>query len=136
MKKLIELLTIILGIILGTMCFTACSQSSLDVAPIDSDIHPQSDYEKAIDIALETFKGFKGVNDMTEIKYAGDDTVKREAEWRGCNPKDVIVLESTFTTNEDGSEGGFNPNEKYTGWQWIIVKDENGNWKHKDHGYG
>ena len=29
---------------------------------------------------------------------------------------------STFDTDEKGGDGGFNPNDTYTNWQWHLVK--------------
>lgn len=48
---------------------------------------------------------------------------------------EVIILESSFETDGKGGDGSLNPNDTYTGWQWILARDNNGKWQHKDHGY-
>lgn len=32
--------------------------------------------------------------------------------------QELIVLLSTFDTDENGGDGSFNPNDTYTNWQW------------------
>lgn len=103
--------------------------------PIESDIHNQEDYREAVAAALEYFNNFEGCY-MSEIKYAGDDETKAEAEYQKCDPKDVIVLISTFETGDNGGDGSLEPNKTYSDYKWIIMRDEDGTWKHKDHGYG
>ena len=73
---------------------------------------------------------------MSEIKYAGDDETKAEAEYQKCDPKDVIVLLSTFETGDNAGDGSLEPNKTYSDYKWIIMRDEDGTWKHKDHEYG
>lgn len=103
--------------------------------PIESDIHSQEDYREAVAAALEYFNNFEGCY-MSEIKYAGDEETKAEAEYQKCDPKDVIVLVSTFETGDNGGDGSLEPNKTYSDYKWIIIRDEDGTWKHKDHGYG
>ena len=38
------------------------------------------------------------------------------------NNQELIVLLSTFNTDEKGGDGGFNPNDTYTNWQWHLVR--------------
>ena len=102
--------------------------------PIKSDIHTQEEYQEAAWAALDYFDNFKGCY-MSEIKYAGDDETKAEAEAQGLDPKDIIVLDSTFETDERGGDGSLEPNTTYEHYKWIIVRDNSGNWVHKDHGY-
>ena len=103
--------------------------------PIESDIHNQEDYREAVAAALEYFNNFEGCY-MSEIKYAGDEETKAEAEYQKCDPKDVIVLLSTFETGDNAGDGSLEPNKTYSDYKWIIMRDEDGTWKHKDHGYG
>ena len=36
--------------------------------------------------------------------------------------QELIVLLSTFDTDENGGDGIFNPNDTYTNWQWHWVR--------------
>ena len=36
--------------------------------------------------------------------------------------QELIVLLSTFDTDENGGDGSFNPNDTYTNWQWHLVR--------------
>ena len=47
-------------------------------------------------------------------------------------PENVVCKKFAIA---DGGDGSLNQNDIYTGWKWIIVRDSNGNWVHKDHGY-
>ena len=38
------------------------------------------------------------------------------------NNQELIVVLSTFDTDEKGGDGGFNPNDTYANWQWYLVK--------------
>ena len=106
------------------------------IIPIESDIYTQEDYEEACQVVFDYFKGFKGCN-MTEIKYAGDEDADAMKEWaKEYGADEVIILESSFDTDSKGGDGSLNPNDTYTGWQWILARDKDGKWQHKDHGYG
>lgn len=102
--------------------------------PIKSDIHTQEEYQEAVWAALDEFEGFEGCT-MSSIEYAGDEAAKAEAEYRKCDPKDVIVLTSTFKTGDQEEVGPLEPNTTYSDYKWIIIRDESGKWIHEDHGY-
>lgn len=36
--------------------------------------------------------------------------------------QELIVLLSTFDTDENGGDSSFNPNDTYTNWQWHWVR--------------
>ena len=137
MVKRISILVIGIAVIVG-LC--ACSgqgkTSDCKIVPIESEIYTQEDYEEACGVVFDYFKGFSGCN-MTEVKYAGDDSKDSMEEWaKEYGVDEVIILESEFTTNSKGGDGSLDPNDTYTGWQWILARDKGGKWKHKDHGYG
>ena len=70
---------------------------------------------------------------LTLIYYGGDELCKQESEERGV---ETIVLLSDFDTRKQPGDSSLNSYDTYTGWSWILVKDEDGGWKHIDHGYG
>ena len=49
---------------------------------------------------------------------------------------ELIVLLSSFDVDASGGDGSLNPNETYSNWNWILVRDSGGQWRHADHGYG
>ena len=73
---------------------------------------------------------------MSEIHYAGDDAVKAEAETRGMNVDQVMVLKCTFTTDGEDHKNGLEPNYTYEDFSWTLTrvfKDDM--WTVEDHGY-
>ena len=102
----------------------------------------RAELDAAAQCALEKFRGFEGCT-MQKLWYdearadAAADSYLRNGRGagNGAARENVIVLHSDFTT--DGSPpGGFNPNDKYTGWNWILIRDsENGAWRVDDYGY-
>ena len=62
---------------------------------------------------------------LTELCY-DEEIENRFAEeiekFRKENDQELIILLSTFHTDEKGGDGGFNPNDTYTNWQWHLVR--------------
>ena len=62
---------------------------------------------------------------LTELRY-DEEVENRFAEeiekYHKENNQELIVLLSTFNTDEKGGDGGFNPNDTYTNWQWHLVR--------------
>lgn len=140
MTKTVRRLVILSVIAVMILSLCACSgsgkTSDCNIIPIESNIYTQKDYEEACQVVFEYFKGFTGCN-MTEIAYAGDDRSDAMKEWAyNYGADEVIILNSSFDTDSKGGDGSLNPNDTYTGWQWILARDKGGKWKHKDHGYG
>ena len=52
------------------------------------------------------------------------------------NHKEFIVLISDFYVYPKGGDGCLNTDYIYKNWNWILERTPNGNWEHKDHGYG
>lgn len=127
--------------VIMALSLCACSRegktTDCNIIPIKSEIYTQKDYDEACQVVFNYFKEFTGCN-MTEIKYAGDDSEDAMKEWaEEYGVDEVIILESNFDTDsKGGGDGSLNPNDKYTGWQWILARDKKGKWQHKDHGYG
>ena len=133
MKKLLSVLLIFVLII----SLTACGNGIGAVTPkYSSDVHSKEDIETAIRGATYYFiKEFDGCQLLT-ITYGGDDMLENHKEFVPSGKiEDVIVLVSSFYVSPNGGDGSLNQNDIYTGWKWIIVKDSDGNWVHKDHGY-
>ena len=54
-----------------------------------------------------------------ENKYA-DDTMRYWQE----HGQELLIVESSFRTDESVAGSGFSPNHTYTGWQWQLVRSE------------
>lgn len=94
---------------------------------------------QACDIVEKEFaKEFEGCT-LTELRYDEDienkfaDEIMRYAKE---NNQELIVLLSTFETDGKGGDGGFNPNDTYTNWQWHLVRTADKNsWEIVTWGY-
>ena len=85
---------------------------------------------QACDIVEKEFANeFEGCT-LTELRYDEDienkfaDEIMRYAKE---NNQELIVLLSTFETDGKGGDGGFNPNDTYTNWQWHLIRTEDKN---------
>lgn len=98
--------------------------------------YTHEDIESAIEIIKEEFKtDWKGCS-LKEIYYAGDEVSDDYKEWADrYNADEVLVLQSSFDVGSSGGDGSLNPNSTYDGWNWILVRNKGGKWKHVDHGY-
>ena len=106
------------------------------ILPAESSLYSEDDIDAAVETVLDYFsQNFKGCI-LTEIGYAGDDEAAFR-EWAGNYDADeAIVLTSTFEVDETGGDGSLEPNSTYSDWQWILVRDAGGDWRHVTHGYG
>lgn len=62
---------------------------------------------------------------LTELRYDTDieNRFSEEIErYQKEKNQELIVLLSTFCTDENGGDSGFNPNDTYTNWQWHLVR--------------
>ena len=62
---------------------------------------------------------------LTELRY--DEEVENRfadeiARYATEENQELIVLLSTFNTDEKGGDGSFNPNDTYTNFQWHLVR--------------
>ena len=113
------------------------NEENLTVIDIDSEIYSQEDYLAAVQTVKTGFRSFRGCA-LTEISYAGDETVQKEQEYiLGFGDYDEgIVLLSSFTVDEHGGDGSLEPNGAYTRWGWYLARKNGGKWKIVTSGYG
>lgn len=109
---------------------------NVNVVDVESEIYTSDDINSAIETIVKEFdKDWKGCT-LKEIYYAGDETSKNYQDWADRNNADeVIVLLSSFDVDSSGGDGSLNPNSTYDDWNWILVRNTGGQWKHVDHGY-
>lgn len=137
MKKICMLLVLI------TMsALTACGNNgNIDHVQVlewdPSGIYTDDEIEAAMRTVEDYFyEEFAGCT-LTELYYPGDAHADEFDEWAAHYGADeAIVLYSAFDVDSAGGDGSFNPNSTYRGWKWILIRNENGDWEHKDHGYG
>jgi hypothetical protein len=136
MKK--KLLAVLLcGLMVTTLCACGGNVKNVKVIKSESSIYTEEDIESAIDTVIRYFKiNFSGCT-LTEITYVGDESVQEFNEWaEEYGADEAIVLISSFDVDSSGGDGSLSPNSTYTCWQWILVRDNGGQWRHADHGYG
>ena len=135
MKKLIAMILLCAMM----LSLTACGGNVSDVQVLlwdESELYDDKEIHSAINEAIRYFKkNFDGCT-LTEITYAGDDVTAAHGEWAERHDADeTIVLISSFDVDSSGGDGSLNPNSTYNGWNWILVRDTGGRWRHVDHGY-
>jgi hypothetical protein len=111
--------------------------STMEITCDTSQIYSTNDIHDAMDVVKQYFRRqFDGCT-MTELGYAGDEKWKAMKEWADQYDADAdIVLVSAFETNSRGGDGSMAANETYRNYQWVLVRNSNGEWEHKTHGYG
>ena len=130
MKKFI----ICVMLLVTVVCFAGCG-SAIKVESFKSKYYDTEEYQAAVDEVMSYFTGFEGC-EMSEIRYAGDEAVKAEAETRGMECDHVMVLKCTFTTDGENHENGLEPDYTYEDYGWILTREfKDGMWTVEDHGY-
>lgn len=108
--------------------------SNVEVRQVNSSLYSQDDIDAAIDVVKSDFMNDWWGCELTLIYYAGDERCKLESTERGV---ETMVLFSDFKTGKYlGDESSLNTNDTYKNWSWILVRSEDGTWKHISHGYG
>ena len=135
MKKIFAI-TLVCIMAIGLCSCSGGDVSNVSVKEYESDLYTSKEIASAINVAIKYFKyNFSGCT-LTEITYAGDEITEDEKEFADIhNADEVIVLVSSFDVDSSGGDGSFNPNSTYTGWEWILVRNNGGKWRHVDHGY-
>lgn len=102
-----------------------------------SEIYSDEDIQSAMDTVEEYFsRHFSGCT-LKRLWYPGDEAVDEWEDFAISNDADeAIVIYSSFDVDSSGGDGSLNPNSTYDNWDWILVRDEGGKWRHVDHGYG
>ena len=134
MKKINVILSLC-AIIIG-LCACGGNISEVEIEPYQSDMYEAADIESAIEVTMKYFRSqFPGCT-LTSITYAGDESSRAHADWAERNQADeVIVLTSSFDVDSSGGDGSLSPNSTYDNWNWILVRNNGGMWRHVDHGY-
>ncbi len=123
-------------IFVGVLLFSLCGCGNVlfvKKGSVPSEFYTEKEIRAAEKVAISYFfREFDGCS-LISIRYAGDEKQKESAAHYGAD--EVIVLFSDFYSGS-GGDGSLNPNNLYTNWQWILVRNKGGKWRHADHGYG
>jgi len=134
MKNLTKCIITVIILMSLAGCGDIRNVKTIDWKP--SELYTDKDIHKAINVIKTEFALKWDGCTLTEITYAGDEASLAHQDWAvRNNASEVIVLTSSFDVDSSGGDGSLNPNSTYTRWNWILIRDENGYWKHVDHGY-
>ena len=120
-------------VILGVAAVLALTGSRGNISNVNrvvgySALYDENSINEAFNVIEKKFtKDFEGCT-LTELRYDEDVENKFAEEiekYHKENNQELIVVLSTFDTDEKGGDGGFNPNDTYTNWQWHLVKTAN-----------
>ena len=127
------------------LCCTGCrlllqpgNVGNVRIETVDSALYTQQDIDDAVAVILEDFKAFTDCT-LTRIAYAGDEITQKETEWHREGYEswgdfdELIILFSDFTVDSDRNDSMMKGS--YTDWNWILVRQDGGSWRHVDHGY-
>ena len=104
-----------------------------------SALYGENSINEAFDVIEKKFaKDFEGCT-LTELRY-DKDVENRFAEeiekYHKENNQELIVVLSTFNTDEKGGDGSFNSNDTDDNCQWYLVKTaDKKSWKIINWGY-
>ena len=117
--------------------FESGDVSNVKIISMESEIYSTEEINNAIDVILEEFEENYNGCSLLEIEYIGDENNDVYRDWAIRNNKsEVIVFISNFKVNPNGGNGVLNSNSEYDDYSWILVRNENENWKYVDGGYG
>lgn len=142
MKKIAILVICILFFCAGCMHLPQQGNvASAQIETVESALYTQKDIDAAIAVILEDFKAHYTDCTLTRIAYAGDEITQKEIErhregyeesWGDFD--ELILLYSDFTVDSDRHDSLMKG--PYDNWNWILVRENGGAWRHVDHGYG
>ena len=140
MKKRIIIILVVLLAVIGAIVNAFLNRGG-DVSKVrtsftSTDYHSEDDIKQSMKIVKDFFqKKFKGCT-LTDLWYDDAVSLDAENEWKQqYNGEEAIILSSNFDVDASGGDGSLDPNETYTDWQWILVKNSDGEWKLETYGY-
>lgn len=137
-----KMIKIILLAVVAIFIFCSCSKyGSIDNVNIDygkSRCYSKEDMDSAINEILNQFQKWEGCTLYT-ISYTSDEFSEENIDYcnklqQETNYNECIIFESSFHTSRHGNDG-FNPDDDYSGWQWILARSNGGQWKLLTWGY-
>lgn len=142
-------ITALLLCIAAVLLLCGCGDvSGVHITDVPSELYTQEDINAAIRVIMRDFFQDWDNCSLREIRYAGDEILLEPYEdgsnelqyWTGLyNADEAIILMSDFYVSpaaEYDPENTLAADTLYTDWNWILVRDHGGAWRHMDHGYG
>ena len=128
---------IILLCTLTVLCLVGCrgdvGETAYQIG--ESSLYSEQEIQAAMDAAVREFRKEYQDCKLLDIRYSEEKTLSESAYWAEKGEKSrVMVLLSDFEVG-DHADAGFNPNDTYRNWQWILGNEGTG-WKLLSCGYG
>ena len=130
--------------LLAVVFLISVKERKADVSNVDrvigySALYGDETIGKAFDAVEQAFsEDFAGC-ELLELRYDADIENKYADEtmryWQ-AHGQELLILESSFRTDETVAGSGFSPNHTYKDWQWQLVRAQDGTgWEVVDWGY-
>ena len=98
--------------------------------------YSKSDILSAMDVVQKRFKhDFDGCM-LTKLEYVDDLSEAAEKDWANqYNADEAIILTSSFKVLAWGGDGSLNRGDTYEEWEWILTREDGGEWQLQTWGY-
>lgn len=131
--KLAVLCVILLGVFSLTGCRGDVGETAYQIG--ESSLYSEQEIQAAMDAAVREFRMEYQDCKLLDIRYDEEKTLSESAYRQEKGSRDrVMVLLSDFEVG-DHADAGFNPNDTYKNWKWIMANSGSG-WQVLDCGYG
>lgn len=140
MKKKVIFIVILLLAAIGALVYIFSNKGGnirkVKTSFTSTDNHSEEDIKTCMNIVKNQFKeNFEGCT-LTDLWYDDEMSLSFEDGWKKqYDGEEAIVLLSNFDVDSSGGDGSFNANETYTDWNWILVKNSDGEWILETWGY-
>ena len=102
----------------------------------ESDLYTAGDIESAMAVVEKEFrKSFHGCS-LTKLWYDENVCKLEQEDWKTqYHADDAIVILSDFEVGRSGGDESLNAGSAYKNWEWILVRNADGEWEIKTWGY-
>ena len=135
MKRILCTILSVLFVFLLTGCGKT-TDTQIDVG--ESELFTQDDRSAAVDLIVQRIDDSDAIKKLYSVRYAGDEESKAETEGYRDTPlahDEIIVFKIAFRSADSAHSGGFNPNEIYTDFSYMLGRNAGGAWEFVTAGY-
>lgn len=130
MKKILNV-CLCIGLLFALL---AC-QKDVHKEIISSSHYTKEEIYEAFDVVLSHFEKYFEDCTLTDIWYDEDAVGQFEKDWaKQYDADEAIVILSNFKTGSNASSV-LNPNSDYPGYNWVLIRNQSGEWEIKTFGY-